>query len=150
MRIIIFALTLAASGAAGAQGIYRCGTTFSETPCGPGSITIQPAAATTSPQAALPPLPDTTASPETVSAAKAACVAALIANLKDPDSLKLGTVERRGPWYAYVGDQRVPARAYSVNANAKNTYGGYTGEKAYLCSVDLATERTVLAISGGM
>lgn len=150
MRTILLSLTLVVSGAAGAQGIYRCGNTFSEQPCGPGAITIQPARPAPAPQSTLGPLPDTPASPETVAAAKAACVAAVRAKLKDPDSLKLGAVERRGTWYAYVGDQRVPARAYAVNANARNSYGGYTGERTYLCSMDLATETTILVISGGM
>lgn len=140
---ILTAVALLAAGPVMAQQMYRCGSTFSQQPCGADAKAVPMQGV---PQPVVAP-PDTPASPEVVEAAKAACAARLKTDLawKDPDSVKIGAVERRKTWHAPIDGKTVPARIYVLRVNAKNSYGGYTGEQPYLCNLDLG-EKTVLSI----
>jgi len=139
-------LALAAS-AASAQQIYRCGNTFSQQPCGLDAKELQIPGAGKQPL----PLKDTPPSAQVQDAAKAMCLEQLKASLKDPDSMRVGTVMRFGPKYIEVWDKgnqafrKTPAVLYGVEVNAKNGFGGYTGMKTYRCNLD-PSETTVLRI----
>lgn len=141
--LFVAALCALSGGPVAAQQMYRCGTTFSQQPCGPAAVAV---AAPGVPQPQVAP-PDTQASPETVEAAKAACVARLRTDVawKDPESLRIGAVERRKTWHAPIDGKAVPARIYVVRVNARNSYGGYSGEQPFMCNMDLS-EKTVLSI----
>lgn len=140
-RFVVLAIALAA-GAAGAQQLYRCGSTFSQQPCGPDA-TVVPSAGVAQPN---PLPPDVPAGPGVEQAAKAACVDRLRRDVtfRDPDSVKVGLVDRKGVFrHGLLGK---PVRVYRLAVNAKNGYGGYTGEQAYMCFTDLANERDVLLV----
>lgn len=63
---------------------------------------------------------------------------------RDPESVRIGTIERRGIFRpAALGRD---ARAYRLQVNAKNAHGGYTGEQTYYCFTDLADERKALLV----
>jgi hypothetical protein len=136
-------LALALAGPAAAQQMYRCGSTFSQQPCGADAKVID------TPGVVQPMVvPDLPVSPETIEAASAACVAGLWKSFsfRDPDSVKIGAIRRGTAGMTVFGDRRVATRAYSMRVNAKNGYGGYTGEQLYICYVDPKDERTVLNI----
>jgi hypothetical protein len=80
-----------------------------------------------------------------VEAAKAACVGALRSGLRDPDSLRVVRVTRDAAFEAIIAGRSTPIRAYEVVANAKNGFGGYTGNTSYVCFMDTA-ERSVLEV----
>ena len=163
------------------QTIYKCGSTFSQTPCAADAkkIEVKPAvgidcsdykntlsdacrsktasnAATEVSEArakvqkqidALPPtLPPP---PEVVDANKKRCVARILAMLKDPESARVGEVSRAsGPAPDYESIRGwFPSIAYTVSVNAKNSYGGYTGSKTWLCSFDLSEKELLRARS---
>lgn len=134
--------------AASAQAVYRCGNTFSERHCGPDAKVIvappaQPATAApvevkleAPPYAPPPPA-------EQIDANRATCETKTRAAMKDPESTRIKSVSRSG-----VALQRLAGRAfygvsYHMNVNAKNSYGGYTGEKLYNCVFAL-DEKTYL------
>lgn len=138
-------LALAAALPAGAQTMYRCGAAFSDKPCGPGQQVIAapaPAAQTARPQAQA--APDTQVTPEVRRAAEAACTARLTKDVSflDPDSVRVTSVSRRG--VLQIGGQ--PLRVYGMRVNAKNGYGGYAGEKDFLCLADPADERLIVLV----
>lgn len=123
--------------AASAQGVYRCGSTFSDQSCGPTARQIVAPVIKETLPADNPP-------PEAVIAANLAlCEATVRRRMKDPGSAKITPIGRGGPDFMYRSGQRVQGVTYHVAANGKNSYGGYTGEKIHVCAFD-AAERTLI------
>lgn len=171
MRLHAAALALVlCSSPTWAQSVYKCGSTYSQTPCahdakevgvsnnGPVSSSasavadIQAAQLRAKKQAEQ--LGNPPNDPEQIKANKIACLTAIRSLLKDPDSARIGDFTRsegyetdyagggnlildpsvkRGTWF--------PALLYSLPINAKNSYGGYTGNKLYSCSFDVTDKR---------
>lgn len=52
---------------------------------------------------------------------------------KDPDSVRIGDVFGGDMEVIDYADRKIGARRYSVIANAKNSSGGYVGEKGIVC-----------------
>lgn len=98
-------LVLVAS-AAHAQ-VYRCGSTWSQTPCTPDQ----------KPPPLLAPSEDD----------RKACRAHLLASLADPDSAKVAE------WQSTLRDGR--AIVYGGTVNARNRMGGYAGATEWTCHV---------------
>jgi len=145
MRFFI-PLLLVAALPVSAQQMYRCGTSFSDKPCGTGQQVIGEPAQAARPAPAAVPLVDLPADPATVEAATAACIARLGKDIafRDPESVKVLRVQRRGLYH--VGDGKTPSRIYLMEVNAKNAFGGYTGAKDFFCHTDPTNERTVLLV----
>ncbi|HEY3046819.1 MAG TPA: hypothetical protein VGJ72_05050 [Polaromonas sp.] len=136
---LIFVLALL--GATGhAQTMYRCGNTFSERPCGPDAKVLVQGPAKEQPLVALP---DTPPSADVIEANKLACASAVRNAMKDPEAARIGTVTRSGPGVDYFQMRTFQVVIYFVNANGKNSYGGYTGEKLHMCSFD-PSEKTII------
>lgn len=127
---------------ANAQGVYRCGNTFSETPCGPDAkVLIAPPAA----PAKLERPADIPPSAEKIEANKAVCEKKTREAMKDPESTKIKSVSRGGTALQRLAGRVFYGISYNMNVNAKNSYGGYTGEKLYNCVFSL-DETTFLGI----
>lgn len=109
--------------------VYRCGATYQSQPCDGGrQLEIRSTAPAVSQERA-----------------KAFCDTLLQARLKDPDSAKMD-----GDW-RYIGAQRYDgqaALAWGRMVNAKNSFGGYTGEKPVVCYLSPDGER-MLGLTGG-
>ena len=140
------------STGASAQGVYRCGNEYSAQPCGANSKQVvappPPPAVSTS---TLPPrphvLPDTKPPPvERIAANLALCESATRLKMKDPDAAKIRPIRRHGPTTVFIDGKFVHGIDYFVAANGKNSYGGYTGEKLFICAFDRA-EMTLLRTS---
>lgn len=67
-----------------------------------------------------------------------ACVVEAPRHFKDPDSVKINGIEPVGTTGPNGG------ALYVLHINAKNSYGGYTGETAYFCELG-AGEAQVLS-----
>lgn len=141
MRLLFLGAMLLA-GAAAAQPMYRCGSTISDKPCAADAQAYRPAGSP-------PPLaavPDAPVAPDIEQAARDVCLAAIRMRLKDPDSMKADTVRRGALSTRKVGDRNLRARGYVAFVNAKNGFGGYTGEKVWTCFMDPADERKLLDV----
>lgn len=122
MKAVLMATLLALPLAAGAQSVYKCGNTFSQTPCGSDARQIS-----TAPAPVVPP------SAELVATSTATCEARVRAALLDPDAAKISNIRRAGPVDRTVDGVRIAGVAYLVDVNAKNAFGGYTGVKTHMC-----------------
>lgn len=163
-----------------AQSVYKCGNTFSQTPCAADAkkIEVKPAVGvdctsythmltdacrskTPHPTAvveearakvqkqidAMPPaVPPSNA---TIEANKQRCLSRIMTMLKDPESARVGQVVRgKGPSPDYeTAKGWFPSVTYTVAINAKNSFGGYTGNVIWLCSFDVAEQELLRARS---
>ncbi len=135
-RLIAAGAMLLAVGAS-AQGVYRCGNTFSEQPCGPDAKQIVAPPMKEKLQADTPP------SQAVIAANLATCEKATRTKMKDPDAAQIKLIGRVGPSFMYSKGKRIQGVTYHIAANGKNSYGGYTGEKLYVCGFD-TTEQTLI------
>lgn len=136
LTILLFLLTAFAQ----AQGIYRCGNNFTQQPCGADAKVVQVAPVKL---AAMKALPDNPPADSVIEANKLACVAAIRSGMKDPESARMGTARRSGADVDYFNGRSFHVVTYTVNANGKNSYGGYTGEKLHICSFDPDEKRII-------
>lgn len=138
---LVFVLALIALPLlAGAQSVYKCGNTFSQTPCGADAKQIgkEPAIpVSTKLPADIPPPADR------IAANIATCEAKTRAAMKDPDAAKIKDISRAGVSLQYRSGRAFPGVSYHMNVNGKNSYGGYVGEHLYSCVFDI-TETTYL------
>ncbi len=141
---IVF-LVFAAAHDAHAQKLYRCGSTFSQTPCGADAQEIKAAGVPQPiPQPALESL-----APERYAEVRAMCERGIREQpaWKDPDSVKIRSIVRGARTIAVTfesGRRRAVAPWY-VTVNAKNSYGGYAGERLAECYFD-PDEKTLLSV----
>lgn len=143
-QIAIAICFLSIGVSAGAQAMYRCGNTYSDRQCGPTAEQLK----TSTGEHPIVRLLDIPATPVVEAKAKAICKESLINLMKDPDSAKIGEVTR-GALDHVRNDQTgkvLVVRRYNVMINAKNSYGGYTGQKRYGCSFNY--DETLLTWAG--
>lgn len=146
MRNIFVALLLvAALFNAQAQKLYRCGNNFSQMPCGTeakpmyrcgGAPSETPCSENNGISAkVLAELNKNPTNADRVEAMKAACLVWLRTTpaWKDRDSLKFGSVTRGKFDVTTINGSPTTVVSYLTTFNAKNSYGGYTGEKLALC-----------------
>jgi hypothetical protein len=133
---ILFAITalLAHIGPACAQKMYKCGSTFSQTPCGPD------AAAKTLPSgAAADSLPG-------LSGYELCVAAAGKFSGPEPESARIQPLgERKSEVIQYAG-KAMAAHRYDLAIDAKTQYGVYSGVRPYSCWLS-EDQRRVLQFS---
>ena len=135
--IVLFAALAASS--AHAQKMYRCGNTFSQVPCGQDAQEVRAAGV---PQ----PVPTTTLAeltPERHAEVRAMCERGIRGRpaWKDPDSVTISTIRRaKRTEVVTLGGKRREIAPWYAAVNAKNSYGGYTGEKIVDCYFDAKEE----------
>ncbi len=117
------------SACAFGQPMYRCGSTFSQQPCGPDATEIKGHGG---PQPSMPQGPG---EPEKVARMKALCREMLIQapSWKDRDSLKIGEIRRGKADVKTIDGAPQVVRLYLTTVNGKNSYGAYTGDKPAVC-----------------
>ena len=93
------------------------------------------------------PLPNEIASPKKVAKLKQLCEKWLreVPTWKDRDSVKIRAIERDRSTYESVNDNYQIVWQYRAILNAKNSYGGYVGEKPAYC---FANKDETLVIGG--
>lgn len=90
--------------------------------------------------------PEPPADPALVAAARQACTARLTQDVafRDPESVRVGSIERKGT--AYIQRLGARARGYVMRVNARNGFGGFTGEREFICFTDAADETRALRV----
>lgn len=148
--LIVGTVTLMASLSVHAQ-IYKCGSTWSQMPCGDAQQLIQAPpkqerrVLDTRPGRTLPKPADNPADAQTLARAAAACEEAVRRTMKDPEGTRIkGT--RRGGVETWCTKPPTPVRYYWMVVNGRNSYGGYVGEKPYRCTLDI-NESSVIDIT---
>lgn len=120
----IAALLGLAAGAASAQQMYRCGNTFSQTPCAPDAQVRQVRA-------------DAVASTGPGLAGQELCAAEATRRVATPEPATARIVPlgaRRTEAIQYAGTA-LAAHRYDLSIDAKNEAGMYIGPRAYSCWV---------------
>jgi hypothetical protein len=133
---ILFALAVLVAhvGPASAQQMYKCGSTFSQTPCGPD------AAAKALPSAAA------AQSPPGLSGYELCVAAASKFSGPEPESARIQPLgDRKSEVIQYAG-KPMAAHRYDLGIDAKTQYGVYSGVRAHSCWVS-EDQRRVLQFS---
>ncbi|WP_341887252.1 hypothetical protein [Variovorax sp. YR752] len=119
------ALLLAASaGGAAAQTMYRCGNTYSQTPCAPDAVPQRGHADAATEKAGGAQGYDLCAShaPESV-------------ETPEPQSARVQQVGPRKAEVIQYAGQPIAAHRYDLTVDAKTAYGVYSGPRPYACWV---------------
>lgn len=149
-KLLLCATIVLCAGQANAQKMYRCGATYSQTPCAADAKEIDMrGAAVSAGDTSTKKLPDN-ASEQTKARSLELCKTAVVGILKDPESAKFQNVarsnslERRLP---ALNGPLVKTAGFNGYVNARNSFGGYTGNKLFFCSLDYETETRVLDVA---
>jgi hypothetical protein len=129
ISLLGFAIVPLFSQPTGAQQMYRCGSTFSQQPCGPEATVIK------NHGVLQPSIPQGPGEAEKVARMKNLCREMLIRvpSWKDRDSLKIGEIYRGKADVRTIDGAPQIVRLYITTINGKNSYGAYTGDKAAVC-----------------
>ncbi|MBL0726450.1 DUF4124 domain-containing protein [Piscinibacter sp. HJYY11] len=123
VRFLILALLAGHAGLASAQQMYKCGNTFSQTPCAPDAVArpVQPSAAPETPAGGL--------------AGYELCAAAArkMVRTPEPETARIQPIgERRSEVIQYAG-KPIATHRYDLSVDAKTPYGVYSGLQPYAC-----------------
>jgi hypothetical protein len=118
-----------------AQPLYRCGNTYSQTPCAPDAqpVRVSPGAA-----------PDQPAGLQ--GAELCAAEAPRLLGLPDPYSARIESLTKGESEVIRYAGQPIAAHKYHLTINARNAAGAYAGERPYLCYLS-EDERRILKVS---
>ena len=133
--ILVTALFLVTSLPAVAQQMYKCGNTYSQTPC---DKTAERTKITMDARAAPPP--------GLIGKELCKTMVPRTVTLKDPYSARIDAVNDQVPEVIKVANEPIMARRFDVALNAKNSYGAYTGAKIYLCYLSEDQTRVLLIV----
>lgn len=123
VRFLILALVAGHAGLASAQQMYKCGNTFSQTPCAPDAVArpVQSAAAPETPAGGL--------------SGYELCAAAArkMVQTPEPETARIQPIgERRSEVIQYAG-KPIATHRYDLSIDAKTPYGVYSGLQPYAC-----------------
>jgi len=117
-----------------AQPVYRCGNTYSQSPCGADG------AAKNLPSSAVPDAPG-----GLQGEALCASEGLLRLGLADQEGARVLGVMPSGTEVIQYADKPVAARRFSVRFNSRNAQGGHAGEQVFHCFLS-EDGRRVLAV----
>ncbi|HEX3139873.1 MAG TPA: hypothetical protein VHQ87_07450 [Rhizobacter sp.] len=117
-----------------AQTLYRCGNTYSQTPCAADAASAHLSAGVA---------PDV--APGLSGKDLCATEGVIQLGFSDPESRRVGAVTRAGSEAIPYAGKAIAVRKYHLNINAKNAAGMYTGEQTYVCYLS-EDERRVLKV----
>lgn len=121
--LLIAAIALVAHAApASAQQMYKCGNTFSQTPCAPDAV-AKPVQSSAAPDAA-----------SGLSGYELCAAAARkMANSPEPETARIQPIgERRSEVIQYAG-KPIATHRYDLAIDAKTQYGVFSGLQPYAC-----------------
>lgn len=129
-KLIFVVLGLAVIGNTWAD-VYKCTisgkTIYSDTPCVAGAKKIHNYSSRS------PDLAENSETPITIGARVCRNVAPKHVAFKDPGSVQIGKVIGGSMDVIDYAGSKINARTFYVHVNAKNSYGGYVGEKPIIC-----------------
>lgn len=121
-RLLILVALAGQVGLACAQQLYKCGNTFSQTPCAPDAVArpVQSSA-----------VPD--APPGITGYELCAAAARKMVKSPEPETARIQPIgERRSEVIQYAG-KPMAAHRYDLAVDAKTTYGVFSGLQPYSC-----------------
>lgn len=132
--VIAAAVLGACPAGAGAQQLYRCGNTYSQTPCAADAAPARISAG---------------AAPEQAGGVtgKDLCASDGVAQLRfpDPESTRVLAVAKTSSEAIQYAGKPIAARKYHLTINTKDTNGAYTGDHVYVCYLS-EDERRILKV----
>ena len=134
MKLLLVLSGAMLSWSAHAEPVYRCGSTYSQTPCGAD------AAAKKLPSSAAPDMPAGQQG-ESLCASEGL----LRLGLADPEGARILGVAKLGTEVIRYADKPTAARKFAVRFNPRNAYGGLAGEQVFHCFLSEDGQR-VLAV----
>jgi hypothetical protein len=116
--------------------MYRCGNTFSQTPCGAAAASALRISAAAAPEPASGPR------------GKELCNSAAprLLQLNNPETTRIESVVKGSSEVIQYAGQPAVARKYLMSINATNAYGVYMGAKTYACFLS-EDEQRILSIA---
>ena len=150
VKVYLCTVAISVGSSCWAQKMYRCGSTYSQTPCGAEAKEIEIKGAPAASNGVVSKKLQDNAPEELRAKSIELCKLAVLGQLKDPDSAKFQNISRSNSL-----ERRLPAlngpfvktSGFNGYVNAKNSYGGYTGNKLFFCSVDYETETRILDVT---
>lgn len=132
--VLAFAALCAWPTATLSQQLYRCGNTYSQTPCAPDAAPARISADAAPEQAAG-------------SSGKELCASEGVAQMQfsDPQSTRIRSVVKAGAEVIQYAGKPIAARKYHITLNTRNEVGAYVGDRVYLCYLS-EDERRVLKV----
>ncbi|MEP7296287.1 MAG: hypothetical protein ABI702_08865 [Burkholderiales bacterium] len=131
-RIAPIALALLLPTLAAAQPLYRCGNTFSQTPCSADAAPVR---------ARSNAVPD--AAPGAAGAELCTVTARKELDIDDTGPIVIGSVVKAPAEVIQYADKPTATRAYVVNLKLKGAALAYDGPRSYACNLS-EDERRVL------
>jgi len=134
----LFSFILLTAVAQGTYAAYKCGNTYSQTPCAPDAKKLE---IHSTPMSGDRDAPKTSA--ERIEQNIKLCDRALreVPDWKDRESLKVSPVKRLPKTMVVdIKGQKREVVLYTSSINGKNSYGAYQGEKVAACYFDLKDE----------
>ncbi|MBX3621081.1 MAG: hypothetical protein KF891_14015 [Rhizobacter sp.] len=121
-RLCLAACLSLGAASAPSQTLYRCGSTYSQTPCAADAAPARISAG------AAPDAP-------AASAGADVCASAGVAQLRfpDPESTRVVSVRKAGTEVIQYAGKSLAARRYDITLNTKGASGAYLGERVYAC-----------------
>jgi len=134
MKLLVVLVGALFSWSVHAEPVYRCGNTYSQTPC---------AADTAAKKLPSSAAPDAPAGPQGESLCATEGLSRL--GLADPEGARVLGVTRLGTEVIRYADKPTAARKFAVRFNPRNAYGGLAGEQVFHCFLS-EDGRRVLAV----
>lgn len=134
-----FSFMLLSVAVQSSHAAYKCGNTYSQTPCGPDAQKFEIQTPT---KGGDSPAPQTLA--EQIDRNTKLCERALreVPSWKDKESLKIAPIKRLPKTMVVsIDGQKREVILYASSINGKNSYGAYQGEKVAACYFDLKDEK---------
>lgn len=105
-----------------AEQLYRCGNTYSQTPCA-ADATVKKLPSSAAPDAAAGLQGEALCATEGV----------LRMGVPDPEGARIIGVTKLGTEVIQYADKPTAARKFAVRLNPRNAHGGYGGEQVFHC-----------------
>src|SRR6185295_2325834 len=122
IRFLASSAWLLVSTVAAAQPLYRCGNTYSQTPCAAAASAVRIAAG------AVPDAAEGLQGKELCSA-----TVPRLLQLGDPAAVRVESVVKGDAEVIQYAGQPVATRKYLLSINVANAYGAWTGARSFTC-----------------
>jgi hypothetical protein len=135
MKHVLLALVLVVSTSAYSDTLYRCGNEYSQTPCSGDAKKVRLSSANGADETAT-------------EGGNSVCERDLVKWVKfmDPYSIKIESVAKPKGEIIDFADTRMSVWNHVVYVNAKNSYGAYSGTKAYNCYTSMDKQRILKVV----
>lgn len=142
MRSLFIGVGLLLATSIAAAQVYRCGSTFSDKPCGSNAVKVQ---GTSAHEGSSGTAPATSGSG--LPGYALACLNAIRATTNFPDKENLRVDDYAKAWETFeYADKKIVGLLVTLKVNPMGAYGSYTGARSFSCHMS-EDGRRVLKVS---